>query len=346
MSIESAIVRILQQWIELKTHFDIARKDERCYTADLLYSMFCDKKNHVFLIFLKQILSEVQSVNKKFEADVQDPTKLLSDLVHLIDSLSAKILMPGKRLKESDALQDYLDPKPYLGYEFEKNMSECKFPEEIASDIRRRCIEFVIELVTQLRQRLPENFKVLQSISSMSGSECLKPVKNDILDLAKLFVNNAEILTRIDFQWRKLHTIQWIQTSDTIGLWAEIVSYRDETGENPFKELSDLAITILSLPHSNADVERVFSQMGIVKSKLRNRLAITSLNAVLTIKYGLRRHGKSCHDYKLPESVLRKIGSLEAYQTSSESPQPSTSTQSPTEGDPREIIEWDLADLQ
>lgn len=349
MSIESAILRIVQQWTELKTHFDFARKNERCYTADLLFSMFSDMRNYVFLIFLKQILSEVQSVNKKFEADVQDPTKLLSDLVHLIDSLSAKIVIPGKKLKESDSLQEHLDPKPYLGYEFEKNMSECKFPDEIASDIRRRCIEFVIELVTQLRQRLPENFKVLQSMSSFSGSECLKPVKNDILDLAKLFVDDAEILTRIDFQWRKLHTLQWTQTSDTIGLWAEIASYRDATGENPFKELSDLALTILSLPHSNADVERVFSQMGIVKSNMRNRLAIKSLNAVLTIKYGLRRHGKSCHDYKLPESVLRKIGSVEAYQTSS---QPSTSSQSDqgaetfTEEDQGEIIEWDLADLQ
>lgn len=88
--------------------------------------------------------------------------------------------------------------------------------------------------------------------------------------------------------------------------------------------------------------------MGIVKSKLRNRLAIKSLNAVLTIKYGLRRHGKSCHDYKLPESVLRKIGSLKAYQTLS---QPSTSqsdqgAETFTEGDQGEIIEWDLADLQ
>lgn len=81
----------------------------------------------MFLIFLKQILGEVQSVNKKFDADVQDPTKLLSDLVHLIESLSAKIVIPGKKLKEGDSLQEYLDPKPYLGYEFEKTCPSASF---------------------------------------------------------------------------------------------------------------------------------------------------------------------------------------------------------------------------
>ena len=68
LSVESAVSRILQQWVELKTHFDMARNSERCYTAQILYEMFCDKKNYAFLVFMKHILGEVQRVNKKFEA--------------------------------------------------------------------------------------------------------------------------------------------------------------------------------------------------------------------------------------------------------------------------------------
>ncbi|XP_045104381.1 uncharacterized protein LOC123499914 [Portunus trituberculatus] len=94
LSVESAIVRILQQWLELKTHFGMARHGEKCYTAEILYGMFCDKENYAFLVFLKHILGEVQRVNKKFEAEVQDPTKLLSDLLHLIDSMKSKVLIP------------------------------------------------------------------------------------------------------------------------------------------------------------------------------------------------------------------------------------------------------------
>lgn len=76
---------VLNQWDELKIRFERARREERCYTAEQLYSMLCDKKNYVFLIFLKHILGEVQIVNKKFEAETNDPSKLLNDLVHLTD---------------------------------------------------------------------------------------------------------------------------------------------------------------------------------------------------------------------------------------------------------------------
>ncbi|KAK4324650.1 hypothetical protein Pmani_004732 [Petrolisthes manimaculis] len=342
MSIVSAIVRILQQWDELKTHFEIARRDERCFTAQLLYEMFSDKKNYVFLIFLKHILGEVQSVNKKFESEVQDPTKLLNDLVSLVDSITAKNIIPGRKLKEGESLQNHLDPHPYLGYEFEKEMQHCKIPQE--REIRERCIQFVVELAEQLRQRLPDNVKVQKKMSLLSVNECLNQIKPGILELAQMFVTNEEILTRIDFQWKKIHYMSWNQTSNTLDLWAEIASYRDASGENTFCDLSDLALTILSLPHSNANVERVFSHMNIVKSKLRTRLNLKSLNAILTIRYGLRRHGSSCHTYKLPQEVLKKIGTLRAYEATTQ--QPGSSKDEATLYSEEEIGDWELADLE
>lgn len=50
--------------------------------------------------------------------------------------------------------------------------------------------------------------------------------------------------------------------------------YRDAAGENPFKKLSDFVLKLLSLPFSNADVERVFSTMNFVKNKTRNRMKL------------------------------------------------------------------------
>ena len=37
--------------------------------------------------------------------------------------------------------------------------------------------------------------------------------------------------------------------------------FRDACGDHPFKELTKLAISFLTLPWSNAEVERLFSQM-------------------------------------------------------------------------------------
>lgn len=48
--------------------------------------------------------------------------------------------------------------------------------------------------------------------------------------------------------------------------------------------LSSLAHLILALPHSSAEIERVFSQMSLVKSEKRNRLGEKNLETMLQMK--------------------------------------------------------------
>ena len=122
-------------------------------------------------------------------------------------TLFSKVIIPGRRIIEAGDIERFLDPNCYLGYEFEKYMKEAKFRDE--SEIRKRCIEFVVVLVKELQHRLPDNVKVLRLMSTMSASECLQPIKPGILDLAKMFEQNDEVLTRIDFQWKKLHHTVW-----------------------------------------------------------------------------------------------------------------------------------------
>ncbi|KAH6934372.1 hypothetical protein HPB50_023741 [Hyalomma asiaticum] len=93
----------------------------------------------------------------------------------------------------------------------------------------------------------------------------------------------------------------------------EVSSYKDAHGENPFTELATLAMTVLSLPFSNTGIERCFSDMSIVKCRRRNRLDIDTLNALLKVRYGLRRHKKKCHEYSLPDDVAAKIGTMASY---------------------------------
>ena len=77
--------------------------------------------------------------------------------------------------------------------------------------------------------------------------------------------------------------------------------------------------------------------MNIVKTKLRNRMSNETLRAVLAVKYGLRRVGKCCHNYKLSPDVLKKIGTLEAYKTYTTSQEASTSHCT--------IEDWDLSEF-
>ena len=55
--------------------------------------------------------------------------------------------------------------------------------------------------------------------------------------------------------------------------WNKIGMIRDISGEFRYPLLSRLAKTVLINPHGNADVERLFSRVGLTKTKLRNSLS-------------------------------------------------------------------------
>jgi len=107
LSIESAICSILNQYLELTTHFEIVRNLEKCYNAELLYSMYKNETNLLYLLFLKPNLNNIQQVNKAFEANNADPLKLLSDLVLLINSISKMIILPSHKV---DPIKNDIEP--------------------------------------------------------------------------------------------------------------------------------------------------------------------------------------------------------------------------------------------
>lgn len=315
LSIEDAVTRILDQWLELKQHFKIAASHEKCYKAKMLSEMYTDVNNEAYLMFLKPILSEAQYVNKIFQSNNADPAKLLDSLILLIETLGRLITTPACKANLLDVntnISDYLHPKPYLGNAFEEKMkylSTNKFISESNEKILRSvCVKFIVTLINQLKSRLPNNIEILRKVSLFSPKNCLNPLKDSITNLVKLM--KFKNVDNIEFQWRKLHLIQWINTKSTAELWSEIAEYRDASGENPFKELVELAKCLLVLPWSNGEVERAFSQMNIVKNSHRNRLSNDMTNSILTIRSGLRRMNKCCHDYEFPTDVIGEIGDI------------------------------------
>lgn len=44
LSIETAVTRILDQWIELTTHFQLSRKTDMCFVANMLYDIYSNAK--------------------------------------------------------------------------------------------------------------------------------------------------------------------------------------------------------------------------------------------------------------------------------------------------------------
>ncbi|KAG0414406.1 hypothetical protein HPB47_008440 [Ixodes persulcatus] len=67
------------------------------------------------------------------------------------------------------------------------------------------------------------------------------------------------------------------------------------------------------MPLSNADVERVFSLMNVVKSRYRNRMKNPMLSGILHLRYGLKFRGVCCRDFQLTAKMLQLFNSKNMY---------------------------------
>lgn len=98
----------------------------------------------------------------------------------------------------------------------------------------------------------------------------------------------------METQWRKLTSLKYIDIVcgspiliddiDAATFWVNVLHVKDSGGKYAFKELAEFVLRTLSLPLAKATVERVFSIMNFVKSKSRNRMQISTLEAIIRIQ--------------------------------------------------------------
>lgn len=99
------------------------------------------------------------------------------------------------------------------------------------------------------------------------------------------------------------------QLNDSHKFWPKVYNFKDAGGNYAFKELSEFVLKILSLPSSNAMVERVFSIMNSVKTKSKNRIDPKMLDALLRIKCKLISTKNCCKTFTPSESMYNKFNS-------------------------------------
>ena len=125
----------------------------------------------------------------------------------------------------------------------------------------------------------------------------------------------------------KISKHPWISCFSNSGRWVATVVvywafYRLQPEKIPHQSLQGWSTTIslfvkslLALPHSNADVERVFSQVALIKTKHRNRLKTSTLDALLVARGGLPT---DCMHF-VPDPEMCKGISASMYDSSSSS---------------------------
>ncbi|CAG4939534.1 unnamed protein product [Parnassius apollo] len=129
-------------------------------------------KNVLMPHFRKELLDDIG--NQKFRI-IMDESTDVSVSIHL-----------GLVIRD-------INPRPYLGCMFET--AQYNLDSETLNAIRQRCTAFLLQLFKELQQRLPDNYKQLESMALLNPEEAIKPIKsNTIIDVAEILGFTPEII--------------------------------------------------------------------------------------------------------------------------------------------------------
>ncbi|KMQ85738.1 zinc finger protein [Lasius niger] len=164
-----AVDAILDQWDALKLHFNIITQSnkERCYTALQLHEMYSTPENKLYLTFLSTTLKNIMALNRLFQSNSVDPVKLFKDLNNVIFSILQMLVVPSqlqKILQYDLATYDFKRvcmPLNCINFGYEFNVLTVNIHPESIVQIKERCKNFLIVLVSQLQKRVSENIKIL-----------------------------------------------------------------------------------------------------------------------------------------------------------------------------------------
>ncbi|KAK6490362.1 hypothetical protein HHUSO_G4876 [Huso huso] len=122
-----------------------------------------------------------------------------------------------------------------------------------------------------------------------------KDIPRSIWEQAVSRVSEQEVYHRMDKVWAHMATIK-----------------SPVTGMPKLPRLSKVAQLILTLPHSNADAERVFSMIGLNKTDTRNALALEgTLSSIITIK--MSGMEPNCFKYELSAEIKASKSAASSY---------------------------------
>lgn len=311
----TVIYNILVNWLELKTYF---QQESRCatqkarYKARMIFDIINDDINQLYFIFLCPIIQEFEKVNALFQSQNVEPENLVKELNIHYQSLERRLYS-----HEGNLLQIHeVDFGAHFSHELMKYKQHNSNADAV-NNLLKRCHEFLLELLKEVKERLPENKEVFKKMSWLKPSKVLNQV--DRISFKELPLPHLmDDPQAVESQYRKIILHEWKEeeifkdffpAENTVLFWSKIKKYTNGTGNQPYRELADYALNCLSLPISNAEVERIFSQLSLIKNKVRNNLSLKMLDSIIRIRTYFQSKGICCNAFQPSTDMLNSFNS-------------------------------------
>lgn len=336
------IYNVLTQWYELKAYFSVLAEKEKNYHARIIHEMICDERNFLYLTFALPVIQDFESVNAAFQATDPQPSKVFGELMQLHRSLA-------QRLYEDESMKTPVSMnRVKYGDKFHYELSKSRLSEKEKHSIKQRCYDFLHEAKNQLDKRISKDVDTIGNLKEFHPKKCLSQLRKSFPSISRTFApltyetaDASRKTTLLQLQYDKLPSVDWKQEfagdaipTDSVTFWASVQKYENAAGVKCFAELSQMVLNAHALPLSNAYVERIFSYITSIKSKVRNRLCLGTMEAVLRIRSHLAGVENCCKDFQVTDRMLSLFNnSMYTRQSDGQPTEPSTSVGSTGEHD-------------
>lgn len=298
LSLEAVVSRVLEQYEALKSYFRLQDFENDTLNNDKarqIYVQLNNPVNELYLEFLHFILPVIIDLNKEYQS--QNPKLFLlysrmessykfvlscyikPDILNSIEISKLQFRNPINFLP-TDSL--YFGPKVVIAFQKKiLNDSDKKI-------FQTNCLNFYCELLKQFHQRFPFNSNEVLALKELNFFDPNNIFKVQSLGpVANYFGSFVKNINELDREWRLFQNSDYkshLNIVDHVAFWETNLKVKRGDNNLLFPELYNFVKLLLSLPHSSACVERIFSVINLNKTKTRNRLSTETLCGLLHTK--------------------------------------------------------------
>jgi hypothetical protein len=327
LSVQQVVSRILEQWNALKLFFIDAAVNDNLRSTEIILEKLNNASIQIYLEFLNFVLPYFTDLNKEMQSEKPKIYVLYTRIVTITKTLLDMFMKQNCINNILIENIEYNDPRNYVQLEeiyLGPNVTELLTNPVLSNadihSIRVNCLSFLIKAVKQIYNRFdfksPE-FKILQYVTPEYVKKKSYPSIIPVVKCFPLSGITQNMHNNIDREWRSLRNVDLsLFSDDFVVFWNTVQQLKTGDGAQAYPLLSKLMLFILVLPHSSANVERVFSTMNLLKTKTRNRIKTNSLVGLLHTKRLFEN--ATCYNFTICSEMLNNMKTNVLYKKQTE----------------------------
>ena len=288
LSLSQCVTRILQQWPALLLYFTSEIMDAKSPPAERIHQALQSPYIKGTIEFMEFVLGDLAGLNAMFQSESFKLHCLLPEVERVLKVFCNSFLKTTIKNVMAVDVDKEMDWHPlsevYPGIMASETVKEMR-PHEKESFLKR-CRNWYREAVRQILKRVDVSDPVLNAMKDITPRVIVKDkaAQTAAGTLAKHLprLKGDSSLLDIDRQWRSLLIDDVVknggwENQSVNDFWKAMKQLQE------YESLALFMLNVTALPQSTAAVERTFSKININKTKLRNCLAVNTLESIVKV---------------------------------------------------------------